>query len=277
MGQARGLKFAAHYCVMNGAGTLSFASTLVSTPELVVQNVARGSTSLETAGSRESAESMESLLALAKLQAKALEDHQVSLQQHTHTHTHTHTLTIVSKASLVPYTPCQLDCNVLADGNTCGSHAAMRTETWASVHLLTCSGLQAEADKRAVQLASQAEAHAALQQQVQQQAAVIATLQNQVACVTQQAGAPANISQQAAATPGETEAETDPNLMANDDDDRGSEAETNPNHRADDHALDERGSAQQIAPDRRHGEQGGVAWRTRWFTVRWSGGPHRFL
>ena len=138
----------------------------------------------------------------------------------------------------------------------------MPTEAGVSVHLLTCSGLQAEADKRAVQLASQAEAQAALQQQVQQQAEVIATLQNQVACLTQPAGAPANISQQAAATPGETEAETDPT------------------HRADDHAhdIDDRGdNVQQIAPSRRRGEQGGVAWRTRWFTVRWSGGPHRFL
>ena len=123
--------------------------------------------------------------------------------------------------------------------------------------------MQAEADEQNQKLASQAEAQAALQQQVQQQAAVMATLQTQIACVTQPSGAQANISQQAAATPGETE------------------AETNPSHRADDYAHDDSGSvSQQVLPSstgRRRGEQGGVAWRTRWFTVRWSGGPHRFL
>ena len=96
-------------------------------------------------------------------------------------------------------------------------------------------------DEQASMLNSQAEAHAALQQQVQQQAAVIATLQTQVASVTHPADASANPSHQQAADASNAGTRADRNTV-------------NGNRR-----------------------QGGVAWRTRWFTVRWSGGPHRFL
>lgn len=94
-----------------------------------------------------------------------------------------------------------------------------------------------------------------------QQAAVIAALQTQLV-------PPTSLSRQQAAAVQDTESDTDPK------------------HRDDDHAVpfDGEGSdAQQVVPSNggrrsgKGGKQGGVAWRTPWFTVRWSGGPHRFL
>ncbi|KAL3136878.1 hypothetical protein ABBQ32_006490 [Trebouxia sp. C0010 RCD-2024] len=98
---------------------------------------------------------------------------------------------------------------------------------------------QVEAAEQAKKTASQAEAHAALQQQVQQQAAAIAALQIQLASVTTQADASASPPRQQAADASNAGTGVDENTVS--------------------------------------GKQGGVAWRTRCFTVRWSGGSHRFL
>lgn len=99
--------------------------------------------------------------------------------------------------------------------------------------------MQVEAAEQAKKTASQAEAHAALQQQVQQQAAAIAALQIQLASVTTQADASASPPRQQAADASNAGTGVDENTVS--------------------------------------GKQGGVAWRTRCFTVRWSGGSHRFL
>lgn len=99
--------------------------------------------------------------------------------------------------------------------------------------------MQDEAAEQAKKMASQAEAHAALQQQVQQQAAAIAALQMQLASVTHQADASASPTRQQADDASNAGTGVDKNTVS--------------------------------------GKQGGIAWRTRWFTVRWSGGPHRFL
>lgn len=107
---------------------------------------------------------------------------------------------------------------------------------------------------------------------MQHQSEAIISLQTQLASVTQQADAPANPNKQQPA-------------LAYDD----SKVDTCASHTAEDDAMlhdDTACAEQQAVPsnagrksgrESKGGKQGGVAWRTRWFTVRWSGGPHRFL